>query len=189
MAIDMPDRIRQIGGRITATSSPQSITLYTPSSASVLGTAVNYNGFMATIRVAAYIDSTPQTFAPVILPTDTLAIKEQKNQLFRSQPKKGLMIYLQPPTGSEKFEVGMIDLYNVKPIFLTGINEFFSDLEIYGIQHGWRIFAEIVNRGFGILQANSAAGQQNDWVSFSGFVTEKSSFLQGSNDAIYNYIV
>lgn len=188
MAIDMPDRFKQIGGKILATSNPQSLNLYTPSAATVLGTGVNYNGHMARIRVCAYIDSLPQVFAPVVLPTDTLAQKEQKNQMFRSQPKKGLMAYLQAPTG-ERFEVGMIDIYNVKPVFLTGVSEFYSDLEVYGIQFGWSIFVEVVDRGFGLLEVNTGAGQQNDWISFTGFVEEKSSFLQGSDDAVYNFVV
>lgn len=186
MAIDMPNRVQQIAARLTPAS--QNAILYTPSSATVLGTPINYNGFMATIRVAAYIDSTPQTFAPIIFPTDTLAQKEQKNQMFRSQPKKGLMIYLQNPTGTN-FEVGMIDLYNVKPIFLTGANEFFTDLDTYGIKFGWKIFAQIIDRGFGLLRNNTETSQQNDWVSITGFVNETSSFLQGNDDTVYNFIV
>lgn len=188
MAISMPDRTRQISGKISATSNPQSATLYTPSTANVLNTPVNYNGGMARIRICAFLDSIPETHAPVILPTDTLLQKEQKNAFFRSAPKKGLMVYLQSPT-NENFEVGLIDIYNVKPCFLTGVSEFFSDLEIYGIQFGWKIFAEIVDRGHGVLQANSDEGQQNDRIIITGFANENSSFLQGSDDAIYNYVV
>lgn len=188
MAIDMPNRVKQIAGKISATSNPQSATLYTPSTATVLGTPINYNGGMARIRVCAFLESLPEVHAPVILPTDTNAQKEQKNQFFRSQPKKGLMVYLQSPS-NEKFEVGMVDLYNIRPCFLTGVSEFFSDLEIYGIQFGWKIVVEVVDRGFGVLQANTGEGQQNDRISFTGFAREDSSFLQGSNDAIYNFIV
>lgn len=188
MAILMPDRTRQISGKISATSNPQSAILYTPSTASVLGTPVNYNGGMARIRVCAFLDSIPETHAPVILPTDTLAQKEQKNAFFRSAPKKGLMVYLQSPS-NENFEVGIVDIYNVKPCFLTGVSEFFSDLQIYGIQFGWKIFAEVVDRGYGLLETNSGENQQNDRISISGFADETSSFLQGSDDAIYNYVV
>ena len=186
MAIDMPERLGQIAAKLTPAN--QSAILYTPSSATVLGVPINYNGFMATIRIAAYIDSTLETFAPIILPTDTLAQKEQKNQMFRSQPKKGLMIYLQNASGIN-FEVGMIDLYNVKPIFLTGANEFFTDLDTYGIKFGWKIFAQIIDRGFGLLQNNTGTGKQDDWVAITGFVNEKSSFLQGNDDTVYNFIV
>lgn len=189
MAIDMPDRVRQIAAKISATSNPQNATLYTPSTAIVLGTPINYNGGMARIRVCAFLDSLPEVHAPVILPTDTNAIKEQKNQFFRSQPKKGLMVYLLNPAGTEKFEVGMVDLYNIRPCFLTGVSEFFSDLEVYGIQFGWKILVEVIDRGFGVLQANTGEGQQNDRISFTGFADEKSSFLQGSDDAIYNFVV
>ena len=189
MAIDMPDRVRQIARKISATSNPQSATLYTPSAATVLGTPVNYNGGMARIRVCAFLDSLPEVHAPVILPTDTNAIKEQKNQFFRSQPKKGLIVYLQSPVSNENFEVGMVDLYNIRPCFLTGVSEFFSDLEIYGIQFGWKIVVEVVDRGFGLLQVNTGAGLQNDRISFTGFAKEDSSFLQGSNDVIYNFVV
>ncbi|WP_333318780.1 hypothetical protein [Microcoleus sp. B4-C1] len=184
----MPDRTRQIAGRISATSNPQSANLYTPSTASVLGTPVNYNGGMARIRVCAFLDSIPETHAPVILPTDTLAQKEQKNAFFRSAPKKGLMVYLKSPA-NENFEIGIVDIYNIKPCFLTGVSEFFSDLQIYGIQFGWQIFAEVVDRGYGILQVNSGENQQNDRIVISGFANESSSFLQGSDDVIYNYVV
>lgn len=186
MAIDMPNRVQQIATRLTPVN--QNAILYTPSSATVLGIPINYNGAMATIRIAAYIDSTLETFAPIILPTDTLARKEQKNQMFRSQPKKGLMIYLQNPTGTN-FEIAMIDLYNVKPIFLTGANEFFTDLDAYGIKFGWKIFAQIIDRGFGLLQNNTDTNKQNDWVSITGFINETSSFLQGNDDTVYNFII
>lgn len=189
MAILMPDRTRQIVGKISANSNPQSATLYTPSTASVLGTAVNYNGGMARIRICAFLDSLPEVHAPVILPTDTNAQKEQKNQFFRSAPKKGLMVYLENPTGNEKYEVGIVDLYNVKPCFLTGVSEFFSDLEIYGIQFGWKIVVEVIDRGHGMLKVNTGENQQNDRISFTGFAKEESSFLQGDNDAIYNFVV
>lgn len=188
MAIDMPDRLKQIGARITPSTANQEAILYTPSSATVLGTTVNYQGYMAVIRAACYIDSLPVTFAPIILPTDTLAQKEQKNQMFRSNPKKSLLICLRNPSGQD-FEVGMIDLYNVKPLFLTGVNEFFTDLESYGIGFGWSIYTKIVNRGHGLLQNNAGAGLQNDWVSITGYVVEKSSFLQDHNNVVYNYIV
>lgn len=189
MAIPMPDRTRQIAGKINATSNPQSAILYTPSSATVLGTTVNYNGGMARIRVCAFLDSIPEVHAPVILPTDTNAQKEQKNQFFRSAPKKGLMVYLENPTGSERYEVGIVDIYNVKPNFLTGVSEFFSDLEIYGIQFGWKIVIETIDRGYGMLQVNTGENQQNDRISFTGFANEHSSFLQGDNDVIYNFVV
>jgi hypothetical protein len=189
MAILMPDRTRQIAGEILATSNPQSITLYTPSTASVLGTTVNYNGGMARIRVCAIIDSLPETYAPIILPTDTNAQKEQKNQFFRAGPKKGLIVYLENPAGNKRYKVGIIDIYNVKPCFLSGISEFFSDLEIYGIQFGWKIVAQVIDRGYGLLEINSGEGQQNDEISFTGFAKEESSFLQGDNDAIYNFVV
>lgn len=187
MAIPMPRRRKQIGKKISATSNPQNALLYTPSTATVLGTPVNYNGDMARIRVWASLDSLSEVVAPVILPTDTNAIKEQKNQFFRAQPKKGLMIYLESPD-NEKFQVGIVDVYNVKPNFLTGINEFFSDVELYGIEYGWKIVVEVVDRGWGLLQINTGEGQQNDLISFTGFVIEESEFLQGSDDTIYNYI-
>lgn len=183
----MPERKKQIAGKISAINNPQSVTLYTPSTATVLGTPVNYNGDMARIRVFAFIDSLPEVHAPVILPTDTNAVKEQKNQFFRSHPKKGIIIYLQSPN-NEKFEVGIIDVYNVKPCFLTGVSEFFSDLQLYGIQFGWKIVAEVVNRGHGMLQLNTEEEKQNDFISFTGFAIENSSFLQGSDDTIYNYV-
>lgn len=185
MAILMPDRTRQIAGKISATSNPQSAMLYTPSSAIVLGTPVNYNGGMARIRVCAFLDSIPETHAPVILPTDTLAQKEQKNQFFRSAPKKGLMVYLEDPN-NERYEVGIVDVYNIRPCFLTGVSEFFSDLEIYGIQFGWKIAIEVIDRGFGLLQTNTG---QNDRISFTGFANETTSFLQGSDDTVYNFVV
>lgn len=188
MAIEMPDRTKQIGAKILATSNPQSATLYTPSTANVLGVPVNYNGGMARIRICAFIDSLPQTHAPIILPTDTLAQKEQKNAFFRSAPKKGILVYLQSPT-NELFEVGAIDIYNIKPFFLTGASEFFSDLQLYGIQFGWKIVAETIDRGYGILQTNSGENQQDDRITFTGFANENSSFLQGSDDTIYNYVV
>jgi hypothetical protein len=188
MAIAMPERKIQIAGKITATSNPQSLQLYSPSSAFVLDTAVNYNGDMARIRVCAFLDSLPEVHAPVILPTDTNATKQQKNQFFRAQPKKGLMVYLESPS-NEKFEVGIIDIYNVKPCFLTGISEFFSDLELYGIQFGWKIFVQIIDRGWGLLQANTGENQQNDRISITGFAVEQSSFLQDNNDIVYNYVL
>lgn len=189
MAILMPDRTRQIVGKISATNNPQSATLYTPSTATVLGTPINYNGGMARIRIWAFLDSLPEVHAPVILPTDTNVQKEQKNQFFRSAPKKGLIVYLESPIGNERYEVGIVDIYNIKPCFLTGVSEFFSDLQIYGIQFGWKIVAEVIDRGYGLLQVNSAEGQQNDRITFTGFANENSSFLQGSDDAIYNYVV
>jgi len=187
MSIPMPTLTKQIGGKISATSNPQSVMLYTPSSASVLGTQINYNGGMARIRIWAFIDSLPEVVAPVILPTDTNSEKERKNNSFRINPKKGVMIYLQSPS-NEKFEVAIIDIYNVKPCFLTGVNEFFSDVNIYGIQFGWKILAEIIDRGYGMLQVNTGENQQNDRITFTGFVTEESSFLQDKNDVIYNFV-
>jgi len=184
----MPERKIQIAGKLAANSNPQSLILYSPSTANVLGTTVNYNGDMARIRVCAFLDSLPEAHAPVILPTDTNATKEQKNQFFRVQPKKGLMVYLESPF-DEKFEVGIIDLYNVKPCFLTGVSEFFSDLQLYGIQFGWKISAQVIDRGWGLLQANTGENQENDRISITGFVLEQSSFLQGDNDIIYNYVV
>jgi hypothetical protein len=189
MAIPMPERKKQIAGKISATSDPQSILLYTPSTATVLGTTVNYNGDMARIRICALVDSLPEVYAPVILPTDTNAVKEQKNQYFRIQPKKGLMIYLESPITNERFRVGIVDVYNVKPCFLTGVSEFFSDLQVYGIQYGWKIVAETIDRGWGLLQTNTGENQQNDQIDFTGFAIEQSSFLQDKDDTIYNYVV
>lgn len=183
MAIEMPDRIGQIAQRFTPGN--QEATLYTPSTASVLGTSVNYQGYMAVIRCAAHIDSLSQTFVPIDDPGDTTARREQKAQLFRANPKKGLLISLRSPT-NEDFEVGIIDLFNVKPIFLSGVNEYFTDLELYGIKFGWKIQAKIVDRGFGLLQNNTGNGKQNDWVSVTGFVVEKSGFLQDHNNVVYN---
>jgi hypothetical protein len=189
MAIPMPRRRRSIGKKIFATSQPQSALLYTPSTATVLGTPVNYNGDMVRIRVWASLDSLPEVVAPIILSTDTTATKEEKNQFFRSQPKKGLMIYLESPDpDNERFEVAIADVYNVKPNFLTGINEFFSDVQLYGIEYGWKIVVEVVDRGWGLLQINTEENQQNDVLSFTGFVIEESEFLQGNDDTIYNYI-
>jgi len=188
MAISLPERKKQIAAEILATSTPQSAILYTPSSATVLGTTVNYNGDMARIRVCASLDSLPETHAPVILPTDTNAAKEQKNQFFRSQPKKGLMVYLQSPSDGKKFEVAIIDLYNVKPRFLTGVNEFFSDIDFYGIEFGWKIVIDVVDRGWGLLQVNTGENQINDQINITGFAIEQSSFLQDHNDVVYNYI-
>ncbi len=189
MAINMPDRTKQIAGKISASSNPQSVILYTPSTATVLGTPINYNGGMARIRICAFIDSLPEVYAPVILPTDTNAQKEQKNAFFRSAPKKGLMVYLQNSFNNELFEVGIVDIYNIKPCFLTGVSEFFSDLEIYGIQFGWKIVVEIIDRGYGVLQLNASENKQNDRISFTGFANEQSSFLQGSDDVVYNFVV
>ena len=188
MAIEMPDRIAQIAARITPATANQEAVLYTPSTASVLSTAVNYQGYMAVIRCAAYIDSLSQVFVPIDDPADTTARREQKAQLFRANPKKGLLISLRSPT-NEDFEVGIIDLFNVKPIFLSGANEYFTDLELYGIKFGWKIQAKIVDRDYGLLQNNTGEGQQNDWVSITGFVIERSSFLQDRNDTILNYII
>jgi hypothetical protein len=184
MAIEMPDRIAQIAFKFTPAT--QEGALYTPSSASVLGTSVNYQGYMAVLRCAAYIDSLSQVFVPIDDPGDTTARREQKAQLFRANPKKGLLISLRGPA-NEDFEVGIIDLFNVKPIFLSGINEYFTDLELYGIKFGWKIQAKIVDRGHGLLQNNTGEGQQNDWVSVTGFVVEKSGFLQDHNNVVYNF--
>ncbi len=187
MAIDMPDRIAQIAAKITPATSNQEVILYNPSTATVLGTGINYQGYMATVRCMAYIDSIGESFAPIILPTDTEAQKEQKNQFFRASPKKGLMFFLRSPA-NEDFEVGLIDLYNVKPVFLAGIDEYFSGVTIYGIKFGWRIVAKIIDRGFGLLANNTGAGKQNDWLSITGYVEEKSSLLQDHNNIVYNFI-
>lgn len=187
MAIEMPDRIAQIASRIIPATANQEAVLYTPSTASVLGTTVNYQGYMAVIRCAAYIDSLTQVFVPIDDPVDTTARREQKAQLFRANPKKGLLISLRSPT-NEDFEVGIIDLFNVKPMFLSGANEYFTDLELYGIKFGWKIQAKIVDRGWGLLQNNTGEGQQNDFVSITGFVVEKSGFLQDHNNNVYNFI-
>lgn len=186
MSIPMPNRKKQITAKIRATSNPQSVDLYTPSSVSLLGTQVNYNGDMARIRVFAVLNSLPEVYVPIILPTDTNAQKEQKNNHFRSQPKIGLMAYLVDP-GGEKFEVGLIDCYNVQPNFLTGVSEFFSDLELYGIQYGYKISVEVVDRGFGLLKVNE--NQPMDFLSITGFALEKSEFLQGNDNVIYNFVV
>ena len=180
MAIDMPDRTRQIAARITASTPNQEAILYSPSTSNVLGTPINYQGDAVVIRCCCFISSIAETFPPNILPTDTEAQKEQKNQFFRSTPKKGLMIYLRSPSNQD-FEVAVIDLYNVKPVFLAGVNEYFSGLDSYGIQFGWRIVARMIDRGFGLLQ-------QTDWVSITGFVGENSSFLQDHNNIVYNFI-
>ena len=188
MAINMPTRTKQIAARITPTTPNQEAILYQSSTATVLDTNVNYQGGMAVVRALAYIDSLPEVFAPVILASDTLQQKEQKNQLFRVNPKKGLLVSLQSPApANQNFEVGMIDLYNVKPVFQTGVNEFFSGLAIYGIQSGWKIHARIVDRGHGLL-VNNSAPLQNDWVSITGYVDENSSILQDHNNIVYNFI-
>jgi hypothetical protein len=188
MAIELPKRTKQIAAKITPATPGQEAILYQSSNATVLGTNVNYQGGMAVIRALAYIDSLPETYAPVILPTDTLQQKEQKNQLFRISPKKGLLVSLQSPApANQDFEVGMIDLYNVKPVFQTGVNEFFSGLTIYGIQSGWKIHAKIVDRGHGLLLPNPTP-LQNDWVSITGYVDENSSILQDHNNIVYNFI-
>ena len=187
MAIEMPDRIAQIASRITPATANQEAVLYTPSTASVLSTTVNYQGYMAVIRCAAYIDSLTQIFVPIDDPADTTARREQKAQLFRANPKKGLLISLRSPS-NEDFEIGIIDLFNVKPIFLSGANEYFTDLELYGIKFGWKIHAKMIDRNWGLLQNNTGEGQQDDFVSITGFVVEKSGFLQDHNNAVYNYI-
>gem|GEM_PF-1752486 len=187
----MPNRKKQIAAKINASNNSQSAFLYTPSTVQLLNTPVNYNGEMIRIRVCAFIYSLPEVYVPIILPTDTNLQKEQKNEMFRKNPKKGLMIYLQNPSKTEKYEIGLIDLYNVKPYFQTGISEFFSDLDSYGIEFGWSIVAEMVDRGHGLLQTNTGENQEDytqDYISITGWVKEDSSFLQGNNDAIYNFI-
>jgi hypothetical protein len=187
MAIGMPDRIQQIGASITPATPNQEAILYLPSQATLLGTNIRYQGYMAVVRCLAYIDSVQEVFSPVILPTDTLNQKEQKLQLFRQNPKKGLLISLANPTTNQSIRVGFIDLYNVKPAFQTGINEFFSAFQVYGIEFGWQLHVKVVDRGWGLLQ-NNTSPLQNDWVDISGYVEEKSSILQDHNNVIYNFV-
>ena len=185
MAIGMPDKLQQIGSTITPATANE-VVLYTPSQTTLLGTNVRYQGYMAVIRCLAYIDSLQEVFPPIILPTDTLNQKEQKLAQFRQNPKKGILVSLQSPS-NQRIRVGFIDVYNVKPAFQTGANEFFSGLEIYGIEFGWSIIAQMVDRGYGLLQ-NNEAPLQNDWIDISGYVEEKSSILQDHNNVIYNFV-
>jgi hypothetical protein len=187
MAIEMPTRIQQIGASIDSATANQEAVLFTPSQVTLLGTNIRYQGYMAVVRCLAYIDSLQEVFPPIILPTDTLNQKEQKLQLFRQNPKKGLLVSLRNPTTNQSIRVGFIDLYNVKPAFQTGINEYFSAFEVYGIEFGWQLHVQIVDRGWGLLQ-NNAAPLQNDWVHISGYVEEKSSILQDHNNVVYNFV-
>ena len=173
MAISLPEQIKQIV--VNLSPSNQSGILYRPRSISILGKEIPLQGYIAVIRCCAFINSIPETWQPVPDPTDTSARKIQKWQAFRASPRKGLLISLRKD--NQKSRIGIIDLYNVQPCFLTGANEYFSALEIYGVQPGWEIFAEVVDRGFGLLENK----EKTDEVDVSGYVLERGAFLQDHN--------
>lgn len=174
MAISLPEQIKQIA--VNLTPSNQSGVLYKPRTISVLNSPIPLQGYTAVIRCCAFINSIPETWQPVPDPTDTTARKMQKWQAFRASARKGLLISLRK--GSQKTRIGIIDLYNVQPCFLTGANEYFSALEIYGIEPGWEIFAEIIDRGFGFLENKDG---KNDEIDVSGYTIERGAFLQDHN--------
>ncbi len=180
MAIEMPNRVVQIATRISIAAPNQQADLFSPSSATVLSTNIRYQGYAGSLRAWAAISSIPETFAPANDPRDSPLARQNKLQQFRASPKKGLSVGLVDPGGTF-YECFIADLYSVRPGFLMGLNEYFSGLELFGIQAGWKLRAKIVDRGWGLLEGS-------DYVVISGFVEERSSFLQDENLTIYNFI-
>lgn len=180
MAIEMPNRVVQIAARVSPGTPNQQADLFVPSSAAVLNANIRYQGYAGSLRAWSVISSISETFTPANDPRDSPLQRQNKLQQFRASPKKGLSVGLVDPGGTF-YECFIADLYSVRPGFLMGLNEYFSGLELFGIQAGWKLRCKVIDRGWGLLEGD-------DYVVISGFVEERASFLQDESLNVYNFI-
>lgn len=178
MAIEMPDRLKQIAVRFEAGETEKII--YTPSDATVRGTQINYNGYAATIKGISFLESLPEAVVPLDDPTDSTLIRQQKAALFNANPHKRIMLYLRDSSNNE-FELAYIDFYHVIPFYMTSINPYFASLELYGIEYDWQLIGRQIDAGSGLL-----TGQE--FITITGYVVERAAFLQDDDLTVYNYI-
>lgn len=198
----LPDRVVQICDRLTPTR--QEVTLYSPFSYRFQKKILRYNGFLSTLRATAYINSLQQLRLPPPNPMATPFEQQQLAMSLTASPQIGLGLYLrkfvvsaninettQEETEvqeySDDFEIAIIPLYNNQPFYQVGLNEYFSDLELFPIQYGFHIYCRIVDLGFGILTAN--IDKPDDYVTVYGSVLEKGSYLLDTDFTPYDTMV
>lgn len=178
MAIEMPDKLKQIAVKFVAGQTEKII--YTPSNANVRGVAINYNGYSATIKGMSFLNSLTEAVVPIDNPGDTTLERQQKALIFNANPHKRIMLYLRDPSNN-LFELAYIDFYNVVPYYLTSINPYFASLELYGIQYDWELIGRNIDASWGLLTGS-------EFITITGYVIERSSFLQDADLTVYNFI-
>lgn len=159
MTVNLPDRIFTIG--VTLTPSNPAAILYSPTSVVIDGVQVNYNGFITTLRLSAIIASMTQMVLPAPDPAATPAELQLLAQQIKSQPRKSINLYLRKTSdpspavisGVDEIFIGTISVYPNKPFYMSGVNEYLSDLEMYSIQYGWQLIARATSdAGYGNIQ-------------------------------------
>lgn len=173
MAVQNPKRIKQISSTLTAVST-EVILIQNSSSKTLLSVNVPDQFYIKHIQSWGVINSLQEAVYPISDPRDTSAARQQKQAYFRASPKIGVAIRLRPVGEAYNPGIGeccILDFYGVKPGFLYNVMEYIGEL---AIEPGWALTARIINRGFGVLSSG-------DYITFTGYATNESEFLQDHN--------
>lgn len=163
----------------------QPVLLYTPRSQNLQGISIKRYGILTSLRLNAKIRSL--SVVNVVTPDDgasnaELAIYQME---LRKQPRKTLKLSVEgfnPYRGVNIVsEVALIPMYPNFPRYIAELIDYFTALDIYAFQYGFKLFAQVIDMadGYGVLSGE-------DEINIYGSVIEKSNFLidSGSNTPV-----
>lgn len=160
MADDLDD-VRQIVTLLDVNNNSEII--YTPSTKVLEGVSIKYYGLINSLKLNAYIGSLAQIVLPPIDPALGYQGLEDRNNELRNSPHKAVKLSFLK--GLDEMEIGLVPIYPNRPRFSIDLMAYFSNLEIFPIQHGISLKVDIINNGYGVLEGN-------DFISIFGSVVE-----------------
>lgn len=173
MAVQNPKKIIQISQTLSG-STNEVVLIQNNSSRTLLGVNIPNQIYLKHLKGWANIASLPEAIYPISEPRDTAAARQQKQAYFRASPKIGVSLRIRPIGETYvrgRGECCILDFYGVRPGFLYDVLEYIGEI---GIQPNWALTARQIDRGFGTMSID-------DYISFTGYVTEESEFLQDHN--------
>ena len=177
---DENDDIFLINERLTAADGIEPILIYTPRFQMLQGVILKRYGLINTLRINAKITSLdPVNIPPPDPAADTSELAIYQLSL-RAQPHKtirmlveGFNIYRQAIIITE---VALIPVYPNSPRYLAEVVDYFTTLEMYGFQFGYKLWFQLID-----MNNNSGVLSGNDEINIYGSVVEKSTYLFDTN--------
>jgi hypothetical protein len=173
MAVQNPKKIIQISATL-AGSTNEVVLIQNNSSRTLLTVNIPNQLYLRHLKGWANISSLPEAIYPINEPRDTSSARQQKQAYFRASPKIGISLRIRPIGEAYSRGIGeccILDFYGVRPGFLYNVLEYIGEI---GIQPNWALTARQIDRGFGVMTSE-------DYISFTGYATEESEFLQDHN--------
>lgn len=168
----MEPRVITIANYLPATGNAY---IYSPARFNIQGNLVKGQGFINTLRANCYLPSLPEIVLPPLDPAASAYEIDQRNQELAGSPHKTVVFYIVNPLNNW-IELFRFNVYGTRPRYFADLSLFLTDLEIYGIQSGYTLYAGIIDEGFGTLSGN-------DFISIQGSVLETCSILVSQSES------